>query len=102
LSDNDVFSGIWRYDGTEAVQLDKIDIYLNGGSNIISSVSAGVPAALTAGTAVVESGGISSASSFFEGELAEWMIFSRALTDDEINNIGNYFNDHYSLPWTNI
>lgn len=46
--------------------------------------------------------GMENNSNYFSGYIAEIVVYDRALTDSEINQVGNYLADKWGITWTNI
>ncbi len=68
-------------------------IRLNGGAGTAGDAGTASPGGFTLGTFV---GG----SQVYQGDIAEFIVYSRVLTLVEINDIGNYLATRYGLTWT--
>ncbi len=73
-----------------------LSAYYDGGSAATSAASNTILASLKIGSNTSGNG------AWFDGRLIELIMFNRALTDTEINQVGNYLAGKWGITWTDI
>jgi hypothetical protein len=86
-----LFAGIWYhvalvYDGTQATNADRAKIYVNGVAQSLTFLGT-IPAALVTSPASVIYGSWSGNSDFWAGVIDDAYIWSRALSEAEIQKL---------------
>lgn len=71
---------------------------IQNGADINSFASSGANFTMTS----FNIGATSSGGELFDGLICEYVIFSRYLTDDELNTMGNYLASKWGTTWTTI
>lgn len=77
-----------------------ITSYVNGGTGDTDSYTRS--GTLTLDTFAVGALVRTSAGSFYNGKIAEIIIYTSTPTDSEINQVGNYLEDKWGITWTDI
>ena len=83
------------FDGAGATDADRLKFRYDGNQQALTFFSS--PGTTTSGTATTFYVGQDTAGNFFQGEVGEMLMFTRALKGAEINSVENYLKSHWNI-----